>query len=125
LPYEQDLGIPHQPSFAALKSSARSCLLCYLLLKGINDTRASLQGQPLGDWCLSVAPGNESFSTVVIIGAYAPGGTYSTSQPLERAQELSKVEFGDDSVLKPWLYGNWYTSDENERLLIALLDLAF
>src|SRR5690348_8854395 len=90
LPHEQDPGIPHQPSFAALKSSARSCLLCYLLLKGINDTRASLRSPSLDRMCLFIARGNESFSTQAILGACAPGGVSArASHSLEKVGEQS------------------------------------
>src|SRR5436190_841185 len=67
LPHEEDPGFPHHPSFASLKSSARSCLLCYLLLQGIKSTTPSLQDE--GGWRLFTSYGKESIPAQIIMGA--------------------------------------------------------
>jgi hypothetical protein len=115
LPYEDEPGVSHHPSFASLKVSARTCILCWLIYQGICRTRAELRGQSESVWTLY----DGKSSTKVIFGRYAPGSAYLSSGMSGRSQPMNAVFLSDDK-LKPWLYGNWYLSDENEKLLIGM-----
>lgn len=121
LPHEEDPGFPHQPSFASLKLSVRSCPLCYLLLRGINETRPGVRDG--GGFRLFTSHEKEStrIQVEVILGAYAgpSGGGLVTDPPFQPLDELRKL-IDDDNVLKPWLYENQYVSAENEKLLISI-----
>ena len=42
LPFEDELGMPHQPSLKALKDSAKSCALCELILEAALGVRENV-----------------------------------------------------------------------------------
>ncbi|CZR66942.1 uncharacterized protein PAC_16842 [Phialocephala subalpina] len=69
---------------------------------------------------LPLSPGGNTFtqSTHHINARAQRWGEWG--QVIKGGQINGEDYFGDDTVLKPWLYGNWYTSDENEKLLIGM-----
>jgi hypothetical protein len=121
LPHEEDAGLAHHKSYRDLKLSAESCTLCHLLVKGIYRTRTSIAGDRPPAWMLLMRPDKSRGPEKTLInGAYTSGGTYATGRSLEEKEAYVIPDLGNDTELKPWLYGNWYVSDVNEKLLIGM-----
>ncbi|KAK4233393.1 heterokaryon incompatibility protein-domain-containing protein [Achaetomium macrosporum] len=133
LPFEDEPGVSHQPSLAALKDSASTCALCHLILKAVNlirkDVASERKGKP------GAFGGSLAFNPdggITHFGMYQPG-TNSRSISDQGSDDGASSESAgtgsagfahddddDDDCLRPWLFGNWW-KDTNGRLqLIGL-----
>lgn len=120
LPHEDDLGYPHQPSLQALKTSARTCMVCRLILCSVNYIRDEINVSNPG-WrryhSVPLGPDRARMETA-IFGQYYPGSfaftARGTTEQLEQPEqpEPSSV-FAVDTAVRPYLFGNWWRLNES------------
>jgi hypothetical protein len=121
LPSEEEPAIPHQPSLRALRASADSCALCALILQAALEVRRNVEnyhsGRGLGGFTsyhgapFDLISGGRALgqtftgniSTTGLFAPEMPSGYGTSSTP--------GFHFGDDSSVRPWLYGNWWQRD--------------
>jgi hypothetical protein len=112
LPSEEELAYPHQPSLAALQTSATRCLLCQMILEAIGDVRRSIDNEARGvpeDRCVMFYPGTDHTGARerTYFGPVPPRDL-NASVGLGRERLSLHTDYAGD-VLRPWLYGNWWT----------------
>ena len=126
LPSEEEPAIRHQPSLQALKDSAASCTLCDLILQAALDIRTVVErnhsGRGLGGFIrysgrpCNLSSGEQGMGQT-IIGNFAAGHFASEMPGEEEATNTPGFQFGDDSSVSPWLYGNWWKRDPSDSSL--------
>jgi hypothetical protein len=123
LPSEEDSGYPHQPSLAALQSSAEKCRLCKMILAAVDGVQKSVDNERRKvevDGFLMVSPKKDSrgASQSTIFGN-TPPPLDNRVQPSEaqmlhdmhsrlQVERLSQHTRYPGDVLRPWLFGNWW-----------------
>lgn len=113
LPSEDEPGVAHQPSFAALKTSAETCQLCYLLCKTLEIIRDEIREEHNGRNPQAASIGMYDNGKFIHGGRFARGSTM-TSIPAPKHDGPSSnepVKFSEDTDVQPWLFGNWWTSN--------------
>jgi hypothetical protein len=120
LPFEDEPAIPHQPSLQALRASAASCTLCGLILQAAILVREAVErdynGKGLGegfiDYFFPLLPSGECVAGQEYLGRFSTSGSfYAPEAPENRVPNKLRFEFGDDSSVRPWLFGNWWVRD--------------
>jgi hypothetical protein len=125
LPHEEDDAVPHQPDLIALMISAQTCKLCSAVYLAASELATVLRNdrtgegnnpygftnyimKPMVDFTLVRYSG---FNSMDDDGGYSSPGDYASpvyTDPM--------VEFGHDLTLRPWLFGNWWNStEENDK----------
>ncbi|KAJ5087745.1 HET-domain-containing protein [Penicillium angulare] len=100
LPSEDEPGVPHQPSFAALKKSAETCQLCHLLRKALDMIRDEIREEH-----------NGRHPQTASAHLYADVPTPKHNDP----SSDKPVEFAKDKDVRPWLFGNWWTCSPSDN----------
>ncbi len=116
LPSEEELAHPHQPSLAALQTSATKCRLCKMILQSIDDVRRSIDKEARGepeDRFLVIYPGTDSVGARVstYFGRSAPANLNQAGGFIKPESSPLDTNYTGD-VLRPWLFGNWWKIED-------------
>ena len=121
LPAEDEPGYPHHRSVAALRQSAKDCMLCLLVLAGVvghrKDINEELNGRSgRGGWIACFGnklPDGRKRMEQTLGGAFEPGSTvWAGPGPGGEAESSAPAKtfpFESDEDVQPWLYGSWWT----------------
>jgi len=141
LPCEDEPGYPHYPSLQALKESAKICMLCRLILAGVHQTRDEIDREHKGKetagcWVSfkstklndQMDGSHKSRMECTKQGAFCAGSNQQVSQhsgqevALFAEPEPYAFPFEEDSLAKPYIYGNWWSYSKGGllELLIGL-----
>jgi hypothetical protein len=125
LPSEDEPGFPHQPSVQALKTSAARCALCSLLLDAVLEVRKSIdvkyKGGSRGGFT-EYSPEGQLPDGRQVMGHFQLGDYYIGSDtiggaPKEPDLDRPSYPFGDDTSIRPWLFGNWWKLRDSSATL--------
>jgi hypothetical protein len=127
LPSENEPGFPHKLSLEALKESASMCDLCGLIQQAVDELLEDIEierrsrGHPWAGTQRRIMVQDMTYSRATWVsfekGQAGPvrRTQFGTLVPegigkLESRDEPDPifVESGDNGVLRPWLYGNWW-----------------
>lgn len=135
LPSEERPALPHQPSLAALRTSATTCSLCSLILDAGSSVRTyvEIEHRGLSDGSMrSYDPSYELADGRKVManfrqGHYTPGSDGLMSRWPENQPPSSKppYPFGSDKTVRPWLFGNWWKLGESGPLQLIGLGVRF
>ncbi|KAJ9602675.1 hypothetical protein H2200_012869 [Cladophialophora chaetospira] len=134
LPSIEEPALPHLPSLDTLDESALSCMLCALLYWALGCSFRTGGWTKFGRITL---PGGKVFhakwsgsNNIAKVGMKAKHGMTtidpSPAEPLIEdpvfVEPRAFLKDGDGSVVRPWLFGNWYASPMEDRqpLLVGL-----
>jgi hypothetical protein len=123
IPWEDEAGIPHQPTILALEESSLSCSLCYQVWVAAGRTLANRGGmvtymakKKLGDKEVSIQSAASNFSMGGLFRAMANGAMVSSS-PDAIEPDLSELQWvhpgslvSDPERYGSYIFGNWYQS---------------
>lgn len=120
LPGEDEAALPHQPSLAALKQSARKCMLCEFIAEAAAEVRTSVRvkhgGGSRGGHIVFDPTGTLADGRAVMRHFQygdLPGDTVGgSSAPSEPRPGRPAYRFSDDDAVRPWLFGNWWASND-------------
>jgi hypothetical protein len=115
LPFENELGVPHQPSLRALKDSANSCNLCNLILLAVQQVRENVDNDYKGIKTRSqtdydpdvVLPSGKKAVAASDPGNYS-GMTFLSGEFKNQTSNKPGYPFTSDLSVRPWLFGNWW-----------------
>jgi hypothetical protein len=116
LPSEDEPGVPHQPCFAALKTSAETCQLCHLLCKALDMTRDEIREEHHGRNPQTASAHKYANGKFIHCGRFGPG-SYMNGLPTRKHDDPSSnetVKFAEDTDVQPWLFGNWWTCNSRD-----------
>jgi hypothetical protein len=116
LPSEEELAHPHQPSLAALQTSATRCRLCQMILQAIGDVRRSIdsevRGEPESRFVMHHPRTDHTGARVSsYFGPSAPSNLNQSDGFGQDSVSLHTNYTGD--VLRPWLFGNWWKMEDS------------
>lgn len=124
LPSEDEPALPHQPSLAALESSAERCYLCKLILLAagelifiLKNERAGNNNANPGGWMeytSSKSPSGHLVTYKSHQGWNLAGGSLASGTDYRGPVFMSPRQlFPDDGNIRPWLFGSWWTLPTN------------
>ena len=105
-----------------------------MLLKAVQETRRGIQDNPGGGGqtegyraysCETLSSG-ESKSFVTFLGVHPPETCYdglSSNSRNELRPARADFVFEDEAVVRPWLYGNWWSTDDHQDTPSQLIGL--
>lgn len=132
LPSEDEPAFPHQPSLAALESSAKTCHLCKLILLAAGELTLILKNERDGnadanpggwaEYMSTKSPSGHLVTYKTDGGWNMPSGGMVSGTDYQGPTYMSPRElFPDDRKIRPWLFGSWWTLPTNP--LVQLVGL--
>jgi hypothetical protein len=118
LPFEDEPGVPHQPTLAALEASAATCALCALIFEAAGEMGQLIKGANPGGF-VQMSPGKlPSGRDVEFV---SDGPWFMANSNLRSGSNEGRLTGGNvcqmfpgQTTIRPWLFGNWYISDEEK-----------
>lgn len=126
LPSEEEPGQAHQPSLAALERSARTCILCDLLLNAVTDMRSDIIPARISAATAYPLQSGGFCTEVMHYGPESPALDYDmrgdTSARFYEDQVSARLTHGScpQGLLRPFLFGSWWKlkgSDTADQLI--------